>query len=292
VDGATVTITATATGDGGTLHYTWSSTTGAVGGVCGDSNVCSFTANGTYNGIQVTVSMSGATPTPASVLSPSTPIALTITAVTPKTGMTGPTCQTALAGSTTTCSVTAADALQFQWQVSIDGGTTWFNVPHDYTGSGGPNVTGTGATSATFTTATLTSLWDQLQFQVLLSNGFASNVASPTAATLTVSYVEIDSFSGDSEVDAGSSPTFTVSATTSTAGTLSYEWHEVDSGSTQGSAGDHTISTATCAATAASCSPITSASSANDGQQFYVKVSDGLSPLYTAVSEPITLLVD
>ena len=64
----------------------------------------------------------------------------------------------------------------FQWQLSIDDGSTWSNIA--------------GATSAAYTTPTLTSQFDEYQYRCYLSAPGASNVYS-NAAVLQVETVQV-----------------------------------------------------------------------------------------------------
>ena len=69
--------------------------------------------------------------------------------------------------------------ITFQWQVSITGGASWSNVS-----------TGTGGTTATYTTETLTTTQDEYQYRCLLSCPGATTIPS-NAATLQVETVTV-----------------------------------------------------------------------------------------------------
>ena len=69
--------------------------------------------------------------------------------------------------------------ITFQWQVSITGGSSWSNVS-----------TGTGGTTATYTTETLTTTQDEYQYRCLLSAPGATTIPS-NAATLQVETVTV-----------------------------------------------------------------------------------------------------
>ena len=69
--------------------------------------------------------------------------------------------------------------ITFQWQVSITGGASWSNVS-----------TGTGGTTATYTTETLTTTQDEYQYRCLLSAPGATTIPS-NAATLQVETVTV-----------------------------------------------------------------------------------------------------
>jgi len=72
----------------------------------------------------------------------------------------------------------AAD-ITYQWQFSIDGGSNWSNV-----------VGGSGATTATYTTATLDGSYDEQKYRCVLSAAAATPVNSG-AATLQVETVTV-----------------------------------------------------------------------------------------------------
>ena len=95
--------------------------------------------------------------------------------------------------------------ITFQWQVSITNGASWSNVS-----------TGTGGTTATYTTETLTTTYDEYQYRCLLSAAGATTIPS-NAATLQVETVTIV-ITNDTNSDAvneGEQATFTVLGDTS-----------------------------------------------------------------------------
>jgi hypothetical protein len=69
---------------------------------------------------------------------------------------------------------TAGTNVTYQWQVSIDGGTTFTDI--------------SGATSSTYTVAAVTSSQNNYQYQVIISNACTASVVSGNA-TLIVSNV-------------------------------------------------------------------------------------------------------
>ena len=95
---------------------------------------------------------------------------------------TQPTDQTGSIGGTRTFSVAASlsdgdnSDVTFQWQQSINDGTDWSNIG--------------GATSANYTTPTLTASMDEYQYRVFVSAPGASNVIS-NAAVLQVETVQV-----------------------------------------------------------------------------------------------------
>ena len=72
-----------------------------------------------------------------------------------------------------------AGDITYQWQVSITGGASWSDVS-----------TGTGGTTATYTTATLTTTEDENQYRCLLSCPGATTIPS-NAATLQIETVTV-----------------------------------------------------------------------------------------------------
>ena len=116
-----------------------------------------------------------------------------------------PTNTTGAVGGTSSFGVaaTTSDAdpsdITFQWQISITSGASWSNVSE-----------GTGGTTSTYTTPTLTSAYDGYQFRCLLSAAGATTTPS-NAATLQVETVTVvvSSQPSDSTVDEGQTATFT-----------------------------------------------------------------------------------
>jgi len=116
-----------------------------------------------------------------------------------------PTNTTGAVGGTSSFGVTANTSdndggdITYQWQVSITGGSTWSNVSE-----------GTGGTTSTYTTPTLTSAYDEYQYRCLLSANGATQTPS-NAATLQVETVTVVVSSQPSSVtvDEGQTATFT-----------------------------------------------------------------------------------
>ena len=112
-----------------------------------------------------------------------------------------------------TVAATGTPAPTLQWQVSTDGGTSWNNV-----------ATGTGSTSATYTTAATTAAMSGWRYRAVASNSAGS--ANSTAAVLTVSAAAsapaITQQPAGATVVSGSTATFTVVASGSPSPT--YQW--------------------------------------------------------------------
>ena len=82
-------------------------------------------------------------------------------------------------GVAATTSDSDAGDITFQWQISITSGASWSNVS-----------TGTGGTTATYTTATLSTTEDEYQYRCLLSCPGATTIPS-NAATLQIETVTV-----------------------------------------------------------------------------------------------------
>jgi len=102
-------------------------------------------------------------------------------------------------GVAATTSDNDAGDITYQWQVSITSGASWSNVSE-----------GTGGTTATYTTPTLTSAYDTYQYRCLLSCAGATTTPS-NAATLQVETVTVvvSSQPAASTVNEGQTATFT-----------------------------------------------------------------------------------
>ena len=102
-------------------------------------------------------------------------------------------------GVAATTSDNDAGDITFQWQVSITNGSTWSDVSE-----------GTGGTTSTYTTPSLTAAYDTYQYRCLLSCAGATTTPS-NAATLQVETVTVvvSSQPTGSNVDEGQTATFT-----------------------------------------------------------------------------------
>ena len=129
----------------------------------------------------------------------------TISVTSQPTNTTGAVGGTRSFGVAATTSDSDPSAITFQWQVSITNGASWSNVS-----------TGTGGTTSTYTTETLTTTQDEYQYRCLLSAAGATTIPS-NAATLQVETVTIV-ITNDTNSDAvneGEQATFTVLGDTS-----------------------------------------------------------------------------
>ena len=123
----------------------------------------------------------------------------TINITSQPTNTTGAVGGTSSFGVAATTSDNDAGDITFQWQVSITSGASWSNVSE-----------GTGGTTATYTTPTLTTAYDEYQYRCVLSCAGATSTPS-NAATLQVETVTVvvSSQPSDATVDEGQTATFT-----------------------------------------------------------------------------------
>jgi len=123
----------------------------------------------------------------------------TINITSQPTNITGAVGGTVSFGVAATTSDSDPGDITFQWQVSITSGASWSNVSE-----------GTGGTTATYTTPTLTTAYDTYQYRCLLSAAGATTTPS-NAATLQVETVAVvvSSQPSAATVDEGQTATFT-----------------------------------------------------------------------------------
>jgi len=123
----------------------------------------------------------------------------TINITSQPTNTTGAVGGTSSFGVAATTSDNDAGDITFQWQVSITNGSTWSNVSE-----------GTGGTTSTYTTPTLTTAYDTYQYRCVLSCTGATSTPS-NAATLQVETVTVvvSSQPAAATVNEGTTATFT-----------------------------------------------------------------------------------
>ena len=258
--GATVTFTATASGNP-TPTVQWEvSSSGATGftAISGaTSTTYSFATSSADNGNQyeaVFTNTNGSTPTTAAKLTVQAGPAVTQ----------DPSSQTISAGALVsfTASVTADPDATVQWEVSTSGATAFTPI--------------TGATSTTYSFAT-TSADNGNHYEAVFS-GDAGTVTS-TPATLTVGYAPtVTAQPANQTVNTGGTATF--KATASGSPTPSVQWDV----STSGASGFSAISGAT------STTYSFATSSADNGSQYEAVFSNGIGT--AATSTAVTLTVD
>mgnify|MGYP006278487609 FL=1 len=156
--------------------------------------------------------------------------------------------QTVVLGDDATFSVSATDAIGYQWQESTDGGTTWSDLA---------NGTGVSGVNTDELTITATAGNDGNQYRVVVQPGDVES----NAATLTLADAVITAQPQDQEEAVGDDATFSVTAT----GATGYQWQEsTDGGSSWGNLSGET-----------GTSLVVTASAANDGNQYRVVVQPG-----------------
>ena len=210
----TLTVAATATG-GEPITYQWQETTdnGATWNNVGtNSATYSFTTAAGDNGAKFLCKMTNTTG-----YSYSSAALLTICTSPTITLQPTPATQTVAAGGTVTYSVSATGTggtFTYQWQQSKDAGATW------------PVATGTGVTSATFTSGALTSADNNSQFRCQVSNG-CGNPATSNAVTVSVCTPPSIAANGQPVGWAGitgSTASFSVGLTAGFSTPVTYQW--------------------------------------------------------------------
>ena len=179
---------------------------------------------------------------------------------------TQPTAQVAVAPALATFSVVAAGypAPTYQWQRSNDGGTVWADV--------------TGATAATYSTASTSASDNGAKFRVVLSNGVSSAVTSQ-AVTLTVNVAPtITTQPASLTVTAPAAASFTGGGTGLPVPT--YQWQRSNDGGT-------TWADITGATSATYSLPSTSAS--DNGARFRLIASNGIGTAATSTAATLTV---
>lgn len=217
--GSAASFTVAATGTG--IGYQWEVSTngGGTWNPIGGATSATYTIASTttsQNGYQYRCVVSG-TCTPAATSNAAT---LTVNSSVTVTG--NPSNSTICEGTGTSFSASASGTgLNYQWEVSTDGGVTWSNV------SNGANYS--GATTPTLTLINTPPTFNQ--------NRYRCNISSPpctpgitSSALLTVnSYPVITAQPVSQTFCEGSNVTISVAATTSV-GTLTYQWQASTNG--------------------------------------------------------------
>ncbi len=220
--GSAASFSVTATGSG--ISYQWEMSTngGTTWTPIGGANAATYTIASTTVGMnnnQFHCIVSG-TCTPSA-----TSNAATLTVGSSVTVTSNPANQTICEGTGTSFTAAASGSgLNYQWEVSTNGGTTWSNVTNGGTYSG-----------ATTTTLTLTNTPPTFN-----TYRYRCNITSPpctpgitSAATLTVNtFPVITAQPTNQTICEGGNPTFSVTATTAV-GSLTYQWQvSTNSGTT------------------------------------------------------------
>jgi hypothetical protein len=211
---AVATFNVTASGSG-TLAYQWqrlaAGTWSDIAGATSASYTTPATVRSTDNGAQfrvnVTNSVGSATSNVATLTVNPAPVAPSFTTQPSDVAVTEP------ATASFTVAATGTPAPTLQWQVSTDGGTTWANV-----------TTGSGATSATHTTAATAIGMNGWRYRAFATS--SAGTAASNAARLTVNAAAspptFTQHPSNATVASQTSATFTV--VTNAVPTPTYQW--------------------------------------------------------------------
>ena len=128
-----------------------------------------------------------------------------------------PTNVSAAATQTATFTLTASapdgGTLSYQWQISTDGGTSWSSVS-----------SGTGATSSSYTTATLATSQNGRKYRVVVTNtrGTTTSVTNSSAVTLTVGKANQSALTVTSTTGTFGTPTTLTTSGGTTSGSVTF----------------------------------------------------------------------
>jgi hypothetical protein len=248
----------------------WTTVAAGSGGTTATYTTTATTAGDHGSQFRVLVSNSAGSAT-------SNPATLTVNAAPAITAQPSNATVTAPGTATFTVAATGTAPLAYQWQVNNGG--AWANV-----------ITGSGGTTAAYTTAATTAGDHGRQFRVLVSNAFGG--ATSSAATLSVLVPPvITAQPASATVLAPAAGTFAVTATGQAP--LSYQW-QVNTGGGWGN-----VSTGSGGTTAAYTTAATAF--AQNGAQFRVLVSNAAgsttsspailtvnsAPVFTAQPQPV-----
>ena len=198
--------TAGSTLDGATINYQWQKSENGDGAnftPIGGANTTTYnTGSTTYDDsygdfYRAVLSATGATDVTTN--SARLFVQRTINITSQPTNTTGAVGGTSSFGVVATTSDNDAGDITYQWQVSITNGSTWSDVSE-----------GTGGTTSTYTTPTLTQAYDEYQYRCVLSAAGATSTPS-NAATLQVETVTVvvSSQPSDATVNESQTATFT-----------------------------------------------------------------------------------
>jgi len=205
---------------------------------------------------------------------------LTVQSTAAPTITTQPTAQTVNAGGLARFSVTATSTvtLNYQWQVSTDGGSTWANL------SDGAQYA--GATTATLTVNETTAPMQGYQYRCVINDGVNPAVAS-NASSLTVQSTAAPTITTQptaQTVNAGGLARFSVTATSTV--TLNYQWQvSTDGGSTWANLSDGTQYAGASTATLTVNKP----TAPMQGYQYRCVINDGVNPAITSNASALTV---
>lgn len=213
--GSNVSFSTTATGTG--ITYQWQVNTGAGyvnvtnTGVYSGATTSTLTITGAtvaFNGYQYQCVVSGTCPPTA------TSSAATLTVHAPVVVTSSPANAEVCAGTGATFSVSGSSvpAINYQWQVSTDGGTSWTNLA--------------GSTSSTYTATSTNIVMNNNRYRCLLSNNTCTTPVASAAAVLTVRVVPTVGLTAAplTTLLPGETTTLTATPSASTGGLISTTW--------------------------------------------------------------------
>lgn len=232
---ATFSVTATNDGAGGALMYQWEESTdgGTTFMPLADAGIYSGTMTNTLTINPVTLAENDyryrvVITTP---MCTETSMEATLTVEGDVSIVTQPSDAVECAGNPSSFNVVASEAsgngtLMYQWQVSMDNGTTFNDISN-----GTPY---SGANMSVLMIDDVTGL-NNFQYQVIVSTAGCTNADAVTSdpATLIVEGMSIVTQPMDTDACEGNSASFSVVASNGGAGTLAYQWEfSIDSGTT------------------------------------------------------------
>jgi hypothetical protein len=265
--GGTAKFFATATGEPGTLTYTWykvgsgtplATHAGIASGTQDEFDYGPVVAGDNNAQFYVSVSNAVGAVTTDTHLAPAT---LTVLSSSPT--ITGGTsgAVTYNLGDTPTFSVSANNAAGYAWEVCNPLPSTDCTKEANFTAAPGTN------NASTYTPPAFTMADDQNWYHVVVTNGNGSSTS--TAIVVTVNYVEVTDLNADVEVLAGDTVKYSVTAVGTNGTTLTYTWYQTLSGQSPAAITScNTVSSPTCSITAASNM---------DNSVVYVVVTNGLT---------------
>ncbi len=178
----------------------------------------------------------------------------TISVTCPGFTVSTPTNQSVCVGNTASFSVTAsgANTPSYQWQVSTNGGSAW-----------NPVSTGTGGTTANYTTAATVAGNNGAMYECLVTAACGNTVTSAVATLTVATTTSITTQPTPQTAYTGGSASFIVVASA-----LSYQWYEGPTAGGVALSNGGSVSGATTATLT-----LSSLSTNNSGANFYVVVS-------------------
>jgi hypothetical protein len=215
--GAGNTFSVAATGTGATYQWQISTDGGATW-----SNIAGATSN-SYSVSSVIIGMNGyhyRAVVSGTCAPPATSSDAVLTVIAPVSVTAQPTASEICSGSNTSFSATASSvqSINYQWQVSTDGGANWTNVTNGTVYS--------GATTATLSITGATAAMSNNRYRLLLSNATCTAPTISNTALLTVRQLPTIGLTASplTSLLPGQSTTLTATPSASTGGVLTTSW--------------------------------------------------------------------